>query len=232
MSVYQALLYGHIAAGTVALLTFWTAAFARKGSPLHRGVGKAYLAAMLVILGTAAPMAAFIGYYGHPGIATFLAYLVVITGTSVWLSRRAIRLKREREQYFDSRFRLVGIFNLVAGLVVFAIGVQLGNALLMGFCWIGVLIGVQMLRQHRQPPATANWWLREHYGAMLGNGVATHVAFLGIGMREWILATGLPWLQLAPWFLPLAVSMIASVWLDRRYGGAPRAPAAAPVQAG
>jgi hypothetical protein len=232
MSVYQALLYGHIAAGTVALLTFWTAAFARKGSPLHVGVGKVYLGAMMVILATAGPMAALIAWMGKPGIATFLAYLVVITATPVWLSRRAIRMKRERERYFDTRFRLVGVFNLIAGLVVFAIGMKLGNALLMGFCWIGVIIGVQMLRQYRQPPTMANWWLREHYGAMLGNGVATHIAFLGIGMREWILASGLPWLQLAPWFLPIIVAAIAQVWLNRRYGGARKAAGAVVTQAG
>ncbi|MCA1713620.1 MAG: hypothetical protein LC715_00305 [Gammaproteobacteria bacterium] len=26
------------------------------------------------------------------------------------------------------------------------------------------------------------WWLVEHYSAMLGNGIATHVAFVSIGL--------------------------------------------------
>jgi len=54
MTAYQLLVTAHIAAGSVALLTFWTAAIARKGSPLHKGVGKAYLIAMLGILALAA----------------------------------------------------------------------------------------------------------------------------------------------------------------------------------
>ena len=38
-AMYRVLLALHIAAGTVALVTFWIAAFARKGSRLHVGTG-------------------------------------------------------------------------------------------------------------------------------------------------------------------------------------------------
>ena len=56
MTAYQMLVIAHIAAGSVALLTFWTAAIARKGSSIHKAVGKGYLLSMLGILATALPM--------------------------------------------------------------------------------------------------------------------------------------------------------------------------------
>ena len=90
-TAYRFLLAVHGVAGAIALLTFWIAAFAKKGSPLHRGVGKTYLISMCGIVVTAAPMAIIIGLGGKPGIATFLAYLVIITSTSMWLGWRAIR---------------------------------------------------------------------------------------------------------------------------------------------
>ena len=58
MDMYRALVLLHIGFGVVALATFWTAAWLRKGSSLHRRVGTSYLLAMLGVLGTALPMSA------------------------------------------------------------------------------------------------------------------------------------------------------------------------------
>lgn len=218
MTAYQSLVIAHIAAGSIALITFWTAAFARKGSPVHKGAGKAYLLSMLGILATALPMALVFISRGRIGLGVFLAYLVVITGTSVWLSWRSIRMKRDVRGYHDRRYRVIGWGNLLSGLVVFAIGLARGDVLLSTFCWVGVFTGVGMLRQARSLPTAANWWLREHYGAMLGNGVATHVAFLGVGLNGFLSSFGIAWLQLLPWFGPLTVALAAGVYLNRRYG--------------
>jgi hypothetical protein len=221
MTAYQLLVTAHIAAGSIALITFWVAAIARKGSPLHKGVGKAYLIAMLGILASALPMALIFINRGRIGVGVFFAYLVVITGTSVWLAWRSIRMKRDVRGYHDRRYRIVGWTNVFAGLVVFAIGLDRGSALLMGFCWVGVFIGIGMIRQARSLPTAPNWWLREHYGAMLGNGVATHVAFLGVGLNGFLASFGIAWLQLLPWFGPLAVAGVAAAYLNRRYGARP-----------
>ncbi len=217
MDAYRWLVYIHIASGAIALATFWTAAIARKGSPMHKAVGKIYLLAMLGILLTSLPMAAVFLAKGRTVFGVFFAYLVVITGTAVWLSWRAIQMKRDRASYFDTRYASVAWFNIVSGLIVFAIGLGVKNPLLMGFCWLGVLTGTGMLRKRKNVPNAANWWLIEHYGAMLGNGVATHVAFIGVGMRS--VFGGLdPMWQLFPWFAPILVAVVAGVYLDRRYG--------------
>jgi len=166
---------------------------------------------------------------GRISIGVFFAYLVVITGTTVWLSWRAIKLKRDKAAYHNRSYRVVAWANLLAGLAVFAFGAQRGSMLLSTFCWVGVVLGIGMIRQTRTLPTAPNWWLKEHYGAMLGNGVATHVAFLGVGLNGFLASFGLPWLQLLPWFAPLIVATVSAVYLNRRYAprNAPRANAVA-----
>jgi hypothetical protein len=234
MSPYDVLLGLHITTGTVALLGFWTAGLARKGGPVHRRAGRVYLSAMLLVVGTALPMAIMHLVAGRTAVGVFLAYLVVITGTAMWLSWRAIRLKRDAGAFFSRAYATVGALNLASGLAVFALGVAIGHPLLTGFSWVGILLGAGMLRSFRstrRTMPTGNWWLREHYGAMLGNGVATHIAFLSIGMRPVLQALDSPLAHLLPWVLPLLVAGGVSVWLDRRYGRPRAAAAATPASA-
>lgn len=219
MDTYRLTVYLHLAAGTLALVTYWSAALARKGSPLHIAVGRTYLLAMIVVLVTSAGLAAAFIVRGRPAIGTFLAYLVVITATACWLAWRAIRSKRAPADYFGAGFHRLGWLNLGAGLVTFGIGVKLGISLLMVFSWVGILGGAAMIRQARRPPSThRRWWLREHYFNVLGTGVATHIAFLGLGLNRLLAPLGVQPPQLLAWTLPLVVAFFAAIWLDRRYG--------------
>ena len=229
-TAYRFLLAVHGVAGAIALLTFWIAAFAKKGSPLHRGVGKTYLISMCGIVVTAAPMAIIIGLGGKPGIATFLAYLVIITSTSMWLGWRAIRRKRDQPGFRDTRYAAVAVLNLLASAMVFAIGVKISMTLLMGFSVVGVATGVQMLMRRAKPMAATRWWLEEHFGAMVGCGVATHIAFLAIGLDRSIRAAGIDppgWYHLIAWFLPLSLAFVVVPWLRRKY--MPKTDAGVPV---
>jgi hypothetical protein len=108
MDAYRLAVYLHLAAGTLALLTYWGAALARKGSPLHIAVGRTYLSAMVVVLVTAAGLTVAFVVRGQPAIGTFLAYLVVITATACWLAWRAIRTKHAPAAYFGAGFRRLG----------------------------------------------------------------------------------------------------------------------------
>lgn len=226
MDAFKTLLFAHAACGTAALATYWAAAFARKGSPLHRGVGKAYLLAMIGIVVTAIPMAITFYFRGLWPVAVFLGYLTVITSTSMWLGWRSIRRKRDQAAFRDKAYIAVAIANLACAVTVFAIGAQVTQVLLMGFSVVGLLAGLQMLWRAYRPMAAGNWWLQEHYGAMLGCGVATHVAFLNLGFGRVAQMLGYQppaWYQLLGWMVPVAAAVIAGIVLDRRY--APKAKA-------
>jgi hypothetical protein len=223
---YEILLTLHAIAGVIALVTYWAAALLRKGSPAHRAVGKAYLLAMLVIVVTGAPMAVIIAMKGKPGIATFLGYLVVITATGMWSGWRAIRRKGQQQAFRDGTYAAVAWLNVASSVAVFAVGWQMSQALLMGFSMVGLLGGTQMLYLRARPMTSPRWWLEEHFSAMVGTGVATHIAFLAIGLDRIVRMAGIEppaWYHLIAWFLPLALAFVAVPLLRRKYGTAPAA---------
>ena len=225
MTAYSLLAIAHVAFGTLALVTFWTAGMARKGSPLHVRAGKVYLVSMVALLVAALPMSLMILFlYGKPVIGSFLLYLLVITMTSVWLSWRAIRDKRDWARYTGPVHRGLMWLNLISGVGIALVGLlfaQEMQLIIVAFSLIGISTFVRMRRFATQPPTEPRWWMRQHLSAMLGNGVATHIAFLSIGLPKL-----LPWLagpvfQNIAWLGPLGVSALAGAYLSRKYLRAP-----------
>jgi hypothetical protein len=219
MSLYKIVLSLHGLLGVLALVTFWTAGLTRKGSPVHRAAGKVYLAAMAVLLASAAPLAIRIGVQKHWVAGVFLGYLLVITTTSVWLSWRAIRDKRDWAAYTGRVYRSLAWLNLASGAVILGLGLFYTNQMrliFVGFSLVGLLGGRRMLRLLRERPADPKWWLREHFGAMVGNGVATHIAFLSIGLPKLLPMLAGPVLQNVAWLGPLAIATGVRVVRGRR----------------
>lgn len=207
----------HVAAGTLALVTFWIAASLRKGSPRHRLVGRVYLLAMLAVIVTALPLVTQRALDGNLAGASFLGYLVVLVSTTVWLAWRAIRDKQQPARYLGGVYQVLAVINPLAGLWVLGVGVWYGQPLLIGFSLIGVVVGVDMFRRRRVIPTQPRWWIEEHYGAMLGNGAATHIAFFALGLPRLLPAVSGSALFYAAWFVPVLLSIAAKVWLDRKY---------------
>lgn len=229
MEVLSAFALPHVAAGTVALLTFWTTAALRKGSRPHRLVGRVYLLAMAVVVVTGVPLTVARALDGQTVGATFLAYLLLLVSTSVWLSWRAIRDRASATRYFGRMHAALAIANPLAGFGVLALGLSVGSTLLTGFSLVGVFTGLDMWRRRRVMPARPNWWLQEHYGAMVANGAATHVAFLALGLPRLLPEVVGSAAYLAGWFLPVVLAVVATTWLDRRHARPQRPRAGAPA---
>lgn len=229
MTAYSLLALVHAGLGTLALATFWTAGLARKGSPVHRGAGKLYLLAMAALVAVALPMSLVILVQRSQVGGAFLLYLIVITTTSIWNSWRAIRDKRDWARYTGPVYRALAWLNLVAGLGVALLGLFVANRMqlvIVSFSAIGIVSFFAMRRFARQAPSDPRWWLRQHLNAMLGNGVATHIAFLSIGLPKLLPMLAGPTLQNLAWLGPLVVAFGAGSWLTRKYLPR-RAPAAA-----
>jgi hypothetical protein len=229
----HAIALAHAAVGAVALLGFWIAALARKGGPLHRRAGTVYLWGMRAILVTALPLVLAYFLRGDLVRGIFFTHLLVLVGAAVILGQRAVRLKRDFPAYRGGLYTAVGWAQLASGLAAAGAGWWSGSPLLVVFGLVGAVrfAGIQHLR--RAPATPAGWWLREHFMAMIANGVATHIAFLGIGLTRLLpqdLAAELAALNLA-WFLPLAAGFGAIAVLLRRQRSrlAPR-PAPLPLE--
>lgn len=222
MDVYRWSLLVHVVAGTVALLAFWSAAAMGKGTPRHRRVGQAFLLAMLAVLASGVPLSLAMVERGQPVTAMFLGYLLLITGNACWAAWRAIRDRRHRERYFGGMYWILAGLVGLAGSGILVLGTQVGAPLLQVFGGLGVLAFVDAIVQWRRAPGDPRWWLKQHFGAMIGNGVAVHVAFLGIGLRSVFASLDLAVVMYLAWFGPLAVAVAAAVWVDRRYGNPAR----------
>ena len=109
---------------------------------------------------------------------------------------------------------------LACGLAIAAIGLLLAQQMqliIVAFSGIGIISFVQMWRFSRCAPDEPRWWLRQHLGGMLGNGVATHIAFLSIGLPKILPMLAGPVLQNLAWLGPLAISFVAGTLLRRKY---------------
>lgn len=219
MTLHTLSYFVHVGLGTLALVSFWTAGLSRKGSPVHRLAGKLYLLAMAGLLLAALPLTAALASRNPVG-AAFLSYLVVITTTSVWNSWRAVRDKKDWARFTGPVYRGLMWANLVSGLVIAYVGLFVTNqmqVIFVAFASIGIIGFVTMWRFSRRLPEDPRWPLHQHLTAMLGNGVATHIAFLSIGLPRLLpFLAGSSLLNLA-WLAPLVVASVAGAYLTRKY---------------
>ncbi|HET6604793.1 MAG TPA: hypothetical protein VFG21_11405 [Xanthomonadaceae bacterium] len=219
MDSYPFALGLHLLAGTSALLSFWFNAALRKGTPLHRRVGQVYLLSMLGVIVSGVPLAHALIGRGHPLSAMFLGYLIVLVSQACWNAWRAIRERARPERYFGAAYWSLTAIACVAGIGMIVLGVQVGATLFIVFGSIGV-VSVPIAWASWRARANPRWWIREHYGAIVGCGVATHIAFLGIGLRRLLPGFDPGALQALAWFGPLGAAVLAAWWLNRRYGRA------------
>jgi hypothetical protein len=208
----------HIGIGVIALLSFWTTAVLRKGTPLHRRIGGVYLVAMVGIMATALPLAGAAFAEHHPVVGAFLLYLVLITGTAIWIAWRAIEDRRSFTRFMGVSYVPLAWTNILAGLGILAAGIAVGAPILYGLAPIGLLVGRQMLHLSRNPPTDRGWWLQRHYTAIIASGAATHIAFLNIGLQHLVPHTYSGAANLVAWFAPVITAGLALVWAHRRYG--------------
>jgi hypothetical protein len=231
MNTYLIAVYTHVSAGTLALITFWIAGLITKGTPRHRRVGQIYLLAMLAVIVSGVPLVFNLLERGQQIGALFLTYLLLLVTSACWSAWRAIRDRRDRATFYGAMYWFMAAVVSLAGLAIIALGVQVSAPLLMVFGGVGVIGGIDAVQSWRKAPGNPKWWLREHYAAMIGNGVATHIAFFSIGLRNAFPGVDPVIVQNLAWFVPLAGSVVAAIWLRRKYGNAKAKPPAVVARA-
>src|SRR6056297_611622 len=207
----------HVIAGTLALLLFWTAAFNRKGTALHRRIGQAYLLSMTVIVLTGIPLTLKAYMLGNYTSTLFLGFLFILVSHSCLTSGGALCHRQHREAFPGPVHRIAaGILGAAAAAVIIMGASSSMAAILVPFGCIGVISMIALIRDIRAQEASRNWWLKEHYGAMIGNGIATHIAFSQIGLSRVLPGQG-ELSSMLGWLLPLIIGLAAVTWLNRRY---------------
>jgi hypothetical protein len=213
----DALLAAHVAGGAVSLVSFWVPAFSRKGGPLHRKAGRVYVKGMTLVVATAIPLSLASFARGNWVVGTFLLYLFAITGTALYTGTRALKSKAGPHEYITPLYKVCAWGTLLGGLAVLGLGLVTQTWLLAGFSFVGLLIGPGMLSFMRKPPTDPRYWWYEHFGGMIGTGIAAHIAFLNFGAQRLIPGFNLgDWGMLA-WFVPVVAGLVATNRIEAHY---------------
>lgn len=215
--VHEVARWIHVSIGILAFASLWTAGFSRKGGRLHRRAGALYVWAMVAVLATAAVLTLTTLVRGHWTGAVFLAYLLTITGTSVWMGRRALDFKGDARGYSRWFFLPVGVINIAAAGGAIVVGLIAEQPFIAGVSIIGLLIGFGAIGIWRKPPEHPRFWLKEHIGGMIGGGIATHIAFASIGLRQLFPDVDTSVITVWPWVGPLIIGFVAAALAERRY---------------
>jgi uncharacterized membrane protein len=219
--MHEKIVIVHAVFGVPALITFWIAALARKGGPLHRTAGRIYVASMLGLLATTVPLIAIRALEGRIIVAVFLGYLFLITAAAVWLSWRSIRQRRELSRFTGRAYRAVGAALLLSGLGVLGLSFGAGSLprtiFMAGLSLVGIVVGSNMWWFIWRGASDNRWWLGQHMtGAALNFG-ATHASFFGLGLRNALPTLSGPWVSTIVQVGFVALALVLRLWLGRRY---------------
>ena len=217
MSAYEIVKFTHASIGALALVAFWVAAFARKGSPLHVGVGRVYLGTMTAIVLTALPLVAVRFAKGQFVTGSFFVLLLSLVATACFVGWTAIRHKRDWRRFAGTGYRVLMVSNFAVGVAVTVLGAMYAQWIFVAFGVFGTKLGWDMWTFLREETKAPNWWMVQHYQAMIGNGIATHIAFALIGLPKLFPDVRGGVLNYIGWLAPLAIGITTQYVLDRKY---------------
>jgi hypothetical protein len=209
--------FAHVAGGAVALIAFWVPALTRKGSPIHRKAGRVYARGMMTVMATSLPLSAMSFVRGNWVAGVFLLYLFIITATALHAGLRALKSKAGPRQLMTPLYVTLAWSTLVGGVIVLIVGIATKTWLLAGFSAIGLTLGPSQIAFMRKPPTDPRYWWYEHFGGMIGSGIAAHIAFLNFGAQRLIPGFDLGSWGMLAWFVPLVVGVVAINRLTAHY---------------
>ncbi|MGK7395396.1 MAG: hypothetical protein ACNS62_12540 [Candidatus Cyclobacteriaceae bacterium M3_2C_046] len=178
--IISVILYFHIVAGALALITGLMAIFSSKGRKVHKRSGKVYFWAMTLVFITGLIIAGF--RYNR-----FLFLIAFISYYSVFSGYRSLKLKKlHLSQSPGWQDWAAGIINTLAnlvfvglGLYYFALkGISGASVLTLGFGSGGLLLSYTNLKPFLKKPDKSFHWYMSHIGNMMGGYIATTTAFL------------------------------------------------------
>ncbi|WP_147678473.1 DUF2306 domain-containing protein [Algibacter pacificus] len=197
------LIYIHAFFGAVGLITGIGSVIVKKGSAIHKKMGKLFSVGMLIsslisLVITCLPQ--------HEN--TFLFLIGLFTIYLVLAGNRALTFKLKREADWKDKmisgtmlfFSVIMILNGIYGLFN---EVNM-SVLFLFFGSFGLFMSLQDFRFYRNPEKPKNIWLRLHIGKMIGALIASFTAFivagLGIGnIISWTLPTIIGTLYIVYW---------------------------------
>jgi uncharacterized membrane protein len=221
--IHASLLWIHIPAGFLSLLLFWIPVGLKKGSPLHRKVGRYYYYTMWTVVLSAVFLSICNTILGAYIEAAFLGYLSIITAYPLWYSYEIL----QQDKQWSNRYILIRkIFVTVlffAGISMILLGVIGFNFEGMGV--VMVFFGAIALPSGRdifmdlKKAMSKESKLKMHIQGTIISGIAAYTAFFAFGgarIMVGVLGINHQWM-IIPWLLPSVLGFAYSRYMKRQY---------------
>lgn len=240
--IHTTLLYLHIALGAIALLLFWLPIIARKGGKLHISAGKAFYLIMLIVSGSGIIMS-LIGLADPVGIYVnskplsseqiegmmrwripftyFLLLLSLLTWVTVRHAIGVLRAKANRSMLRSWRYQGPVLLMFPSAVFVGIQGISIGMPLLIIFAAVSFFTATTISLYVYRATVAPRAWIIEHFGSIVGAGIAVYTAFFAAGGRR-VLSQWLPgeW-QLVSWLAApvIGITILATLtgYYKRKY---------------
>ncbi|MCB9187545.1 MAG: hypothetical protein H6601_12475 [Flavobacteriales bacterium] len=203
--IVKTLLFLHVTFGFTSLALFWLPVFMKKGGKGHRVVGKLYVYAMWIVVGSAALLSIKNVIIGKYFMASFLGFIALITANPLWYGMAILRKDKmaanlKGRLLFESVVLLFSLALLVFGLLRIQAG-HGANVLLFIFGGLG-LTSIPTIVHLRKTSVANTDRVKEHMIGLLTSGVAAYTAFFVFGGYTWMekILPGM-W-QVLPWVAP------------------------------
>jgi uncharacterized membrane protein len=209
VTVEDAALWTHVAAGVLALVAGGVALATEKGGQRHRRAGRVYVAAMGVVVATVLPLFAVEQSF----FRTFLLLVAVFSGYFALSGYRALSRKRPGDDPggLDWAAAVAVVAACLAlggwGVTVAAGGDSFGVVMVV-FGAIGALVGAADLRAFRAGGDGS--WLVSHLSRMVGAYIATVTAVSVVNLG--------PVPEVVAWLWPTAVGVPLIWYWQAEYG--------------
>lgn len=224
VTLFHALVYAHIAVGSVGLLAFWVPVLSQKGGINHRWWGKVFTWSMLITGSIAVGISTctlLAPRETHPKIddvtlivgifGWMMQYLAILTINLAWYSWQCVLNKREHARNQDWRNISLQVLLLCAAINCAVRGYAIGQPLMIGISVIGFATVATNLYFIYKPAVGRLDWQYEHIKGGIGAGISVYTAFFAFGAVRLM-----PELALSPalWAVPLTtgVALILFHW--------------------
>lgn len=219
-SIISILTFIHIAAGIFSLVLFWIPVFAKKGGINHVKLGKLYLKAMWIVVGSAVILSVKNVIIGEPIVAAFLSFLALITANPLWYGIAILKQKKGKSTTFKRNHLWFEIIIVLAGLALIVYGILLegkGAAVLMFiFGGLGLTNLPNVVRNLRKTESEFNW-IKEHLVGMCTSGIAAYTAFFVFGGRAFLESYLTGYWSIVPWVAPTVIGFIGISRAVKKY---------------
>ncbi len=205
--LFKAILFIHIASGTVGLLAGTINMVRKKGDKWHRVIGKAFLYGML-----STGFCSFILASIHPSL--FLFMVGVFTVHLVGTGQRYLALKQlhnnQQPQLVDwalAALMLLGGLTLIGFGVYYLIEAEVFGLVYIVFGSSGLANVYSDVKNYQGKITNKNYWLVLHIGRMVGGYIAAITAFLVVNSSHFpsVMQGTVLWLLPTFIFVPLMI---------------------------